>query len=781
MSVASLQRLTLFALLSAIEDDIKGAITTNLEPDKKIATLYESFSVKKATERFQKDLNNVIESSELAILDYFDLGDHIHTIQRYASNFNASSTRSIQVHSSRLNDIIAVRNRVMHGRPLDFTDLPRVRDLARDLSRSDAALWRKTQETFQRLREDPAYALSFEDDFEVEPVDKIFHNLPSPDFDDTGFVGRQEQLTKLKKAILGAFPVITVLGEGGYGKTSLCLKAIYELIGDLQNKFDAIVWTTAKANILTNRDVVEINGAIRDSLGIFRAAASVLDSSDISPSVDVIIKWMQEFRIFLIIDNLETILDENIRSFASEVPLGSKVVFTSRVGLGAYDFPIIVPQLSPQEAVDYFRRVCDVFSLNEMTSRKSEYIQGVCSRLVFNPLAIKWFVQSVKSGGRADELLADPKLVLRYCVENVIDKLSAEARHVLNVFVTTARAQSIAAIHYITQQEFAQLSNCIRELRAANLISVIPATEIAGDDSYIITQLANLYVRNYFAPAQEEQDLIRARQRELISLREAPVRESNSYNQNYIFVRPGHDDHISADYLRKCLSQLRSSHFPAAEEYLRKSKEMSPNYFEVYRVEGFLAFLIDNILRAEDAYERAVTLKPDHAPLRRWYGGFLLRIDEAERAVDEFREAVAIDPAESVLRFELAKAYTKLRDYDRARQEMGLIDETKLNFKERKQILNGWLAIFNGEFDTAISAGKLNEAYGAVTDLRVYIDSVQGSLIDAKHISSFTRLSTSLARFNSEERGGSRGAEAMQVREKVMHLITHFSQSGRTE
>lgn len=109
----------------------------------------------------------------------------------------------------------------------------------------------------------------------------------------------------------------------------MTLKAIYELLDEGPQPFDGIVWTTAKANVLTPTDIREIDGAIKDSLGILRAAAGVLDATSTDEPLDVLQKWLSEFRILLIIDNLETILDERLRRFASEIPSGSKLLFTT--------------------------------------------------------------------------------------------------------------------------------------------------------------------------------------------------------------------------------------------------------------------------------------------------------------------------------------------------------------------------------------------------------------------------------------------------------------------
>ena len=60
---------------------------------------------------------------------------------------------------------------------------------------------------------------------------------------------------------MGGFPVISIVGEGGVGKSALALKVAYELI-DKDSPFDAVVWVTSKTTQITLNEIREIKGAI---------------------------------------------------------------------------------------------------------------------------------------------------------------------------------------------------------------------------------------------------------------------------------------------------------------------------------------------------------------------------------------------------------------------------------------------------------------------------------------------------------------------------------------
>ena len=139
---------------------------------------------------------------------------------------------------------------------------------------------RNSGQSLDRLSADPSFVLGLTISLPSDPESGPQHNLPVPDFDETGFFGRQNELRRIMKAIKGAYPVVSILGDGGIGKTSIALKAAYELLEDPSQPFDAFVWVTAKATILTPNEIQRINGAIETSLGLIGTAAVELSGAE---------------------------------------------------------------------------------------------------------------------------------------------------------------------------------------------------------------------------------------------------------------------------------------------------------------------------------------------------------------------------------------------------------------------------------------------------------------------------------------------------------------------
>ena len=151
----------------------------------------------------------------------------------------------------------------------------------------------------------------------------------------------------------------------------------------------------------------------------------------------------------LLIDNLETVLDDRIRSFLSRLPLGSKVLITSRIGLGAFEHPVKLTKLSADEAVQLIRslaKVRGVGGLLNMDNRKSS--ERYCQRMNKNPLWLKWFVSGVQAGVRPEDLLAKPDDFLEFSMSNVYEYLSDGSRNVLQTMQVVPGKKSQAELSF---------------------------------------------------------------------------------------------------------------------------------------------------------------------------------------------------------------------------------------------------------------------------------------------------------------------------------------------
>jgi hypothetical protein len=353
---------------------------------------------------------SIVDEHEL--IQYVNLSDVLDILSRYSGELGSSFSVYFKKSMPELKSIVPIRNRVMHARPLHFDDYGRVADLAKHLVRGRTNFWTSLRRTLIEISADSNAVSRLTIRSFDEPDTRILNNLPLPDFDDTGFIGRAPQVEETKEQILGSYPVVSIIAEGGYGKTALALKICYDLLDSADCPFEAIVWTTAKASKLTPIEIVSIDNAITDSLGIFAAASSVIARNKGADPLDDLLRNLAAFPVLLIIDNLETVLDENVDRLVRRIPRGSKILFTSRASMGAFHFPIKLLPFEPREAQHYFRVTSRVWGLEDYAKLPSAAVTDYCRRLQHSPLFIKWFIQAVRTGQRPEAILANPKLIL---------------------------------------------------------------------------------------------------------------------------------------------------------------------------------------------------------------------------------------------------------------------------------------------------------------------------------------------------------------------------------
>ena len=108
------------------------------------------------------------------------------------------------------------------------------------------------------------------------------HNLLPRDYEQ--FIGRQQELAEVRR-LLGsksrAF-VVTIDGIGGIGKSALVLESAYAFVEQYNNlpaneRFEAIVWVSAKRTYLTASGIRERRQVFRTLSDVFAAIARVLD------------------------------------------------------------------------------------------------------------------------------------------------------------------------------------------------------------------------------------------------------------------------------------------------------------------------------------------------------------------------------------------------------------------------------------------------------------------------------------------------------------------------
>lgn len=169
-----------------------------------------------------------------------------------------------------------------------------------------------------------------------------WHNLPQRAYAE--FIGRQPEREQLTRLLLphprSRHFVVTIDGIGGIGKSALALELAHsyrERYDDLPSdeRFEAIVWVSAKHTLLTASGIQQRRQTFSTLDDLFRELATVLEQpailqASVAERRGLVEHALTAQRVLLIVDNLETVDDEELLTFLRELPDPTKTIITTR-------------------------------------------------------------------------------------------------------------------------------------------------------------------------------------------------------------------------------------------------------------------------------------------------------------------------------------------------------------------------------------------------------------------------------------------------------------------
>lgn len=672
----NLTRMTAYALLSAVEEDFRDLIKDYVVEESKLSPEL----LDRARQRIEKDIGGLFDDISFAeLVDYFDLGDTFQVINSNKALFPENIYSPIKQFNKQLASLVPIRNRVMHIRPLNFDDLPNITNFCDQLVGYNSSVeWKNISATLSNIKENPSFVLSL-DITKYDDDTVISHNLPMPDFDETGLIGRDKEIEQIKKLCYGSFPVISILGEGGVGKSALALKVAYELIED-DKYFDAVIWVTSKTTQITLNEIREIKGAINSSLGIIEEAGSQIMNDHLSGhTFDEVVEYLATFRIALFLDNLETIMDDNIRNFVGSLPQGSKIIITSRIGLGAYEYPIKLQGIEERYASQLLRMVAKIRGVESISKLPDEQLRKYVNRMHRNPSYIKWFVSSVQTGISIESVLQNSGSFLDFCMSNVYEYLSKNAQQITTSMQCIGGFKDLPELAYLNDFSASQVQDAVQELMATDMLRQRSVTKDSSVKTmYQLSELARAYLDKHHKPSNAFQKIIMDKRNQLNSVYEQQMNQQTSDKYNPINIQfREKSDRVVVRELQEIQKLINRSIYDEAFERLEEVYGLAPEYFEVARFKAYLYQKIGNISDARGQYELAIILAPKKPQLYYWFGKFLLDSeDNIDGATEQFELAYKIEPNSAKVSVALARAYLVQHEHAKSQEIIDTLKDT---------------------------------------------------------------------------------------------------------
>lgn len=714
----SAARLTCFALLSAIEEDMRSRIEYACfgQP---VEQVVGEARFSEARRRYTRDQGERDDDPNLSeILPYVDFQDAFGILNANKENLNAGERDFIRNSTPLFEKLTPIRNRVAHTRPLDYEDLPTVIDVANKLSRASEVDTPQLNSVLRKLEADPSFVLGLEIRFpNVDPEKSTRHNLPIPDFDETGFIGRQATVRSLLRRINGPYPVISLVGDGGIGKTSLALKAAYAVLDSENNPFDAIVWTTAKNSLLTVGEIRRIRGAVEDSLGLLEVAAHELGGAGATTDpMNEVLEYMQHFKVLLILDNLETVLDAHLREFLQELPNGSKVLITSRIGIGALEAPIRVEPLEKAEGANLLRALARARNVKSLIQASQETIVRLVERTGAHPLYLRWLVSAIQAGQRAEDALKSG-LLLDYCMSNVYGYISDDARMVLRSMQALPGLHNQAALAYLNEMEVKELQACVLQLITTNFVNM--RSTAAGNamvTEYELSEFALDYLEKHHPVSEAERRWLHDRQSSLMEYGKRIQLNSSRdrYRESSLDIRGAGDFSVAAKLLDAISLAMRED-YGQAISIVQDAQELAPDYHECYRIEGMIRTGMGNLVGANDSYTKTLELNSESSTAHYFYAQFLIHhYGDPVKGLGHLQAAARLDNSSQMLKVEIAKTHRRIGDEVSARDACEVLLATPdLSVEIRARVLEVYARSVVTSADKSFNAGD----YGGCVEL----------------------------------------------------------------
>lgn len=725
-------RLTIFALLSSIEFDLRRIIRDVISPNQADEDTYSKEQMNQLVERQNKDRNSDIDNEVSYLSNYLDFADAYAVINRCIGAYDSELEKYFKQVTAQLEKLVTVRNRIAHSRPLNINDFPTTIDTCESLAKADC--WIELKETLRKLKTDPSYVLTLDIQNISTPSSRIQNNLPTPDFDETGFLGRDTFVSKVVKQCKGPYPVITITGEGGIGKTAVALKVAYELLDDPTFEMDAIVWVTCKTTTLGATEIIRIRDAVETSAGLISEISRSIANQETDSSIESIIEYLRVFKILLILDNLETVLDDTVRDFVAQLPLGSKLLITSRIGLGAFEVPLSLSPMTTSECLRLIRILCEVRGLDSIKRLSDATLQKYIVKMSGNPGFIKWFITAIQMGTAPEHVLNHKDTFLEFCLTNVFNHLQVESKLLLEVFQIVPGKHDQSELAYLSEIDVGAMQQALRQLMLCNL--VIMKSKSLNDyvqSFYDVTQLCREYMARHFKPHQENVKLISKRKSALVAISEKVNAELkiNSYRLSAIMTRNS-GDLVVAKYLLDAKRAFEAKDHNLCSKLIADAKKLSPGFFEIYRLEGYLQSKLGNYSIAQDAYVTAIELQPNSPQLRKWYGGFLLKfLNDPVEAEEQLKIAEQLDPDSFEVSYDLARAYLYQLKFDKALILIErLLDLRVLDVWNRRKLCKLLVSYYHRHAEYLIDRRDQSGAISEYSRLRNYLEEQFSGCID---------------------------------------------------
>ncbi len=316
---------------------------------------------------------------------------------------------------------------------------------------------------------------------ELDILGNSFTNLPKP----PDLYIQRNELEKILYNVLiqeDRFPIITLHGKGGVGKTSLAINFL-EVFAKKTKRFDLIIWFSARDIDLLLDGVKQVTPDVLTIEDIAKQYCDLLyPDKKITNKKELLAKEIQENplgKTLYVFDNFETISNpiEVYEWLNTYIRNPNKILITSRISRNfKADYPIEILGMSEEECKKLIFSTSEALKISDLLTK--QYIDELISESDGHPYIIKIILGEVAKSRKLNKIkriVGDQEEILSSLFKRTFYTLSPAAKR---VFLTLSSWNSMVprialeAVLWRPANEKMNVSSAIEELRQSSFIEI---------------------------------------------------------------------------------------------------------------------------------------------------------------------------------------------------------------------------------------------------------------------------------------------------------------------
>ena len=584
-------------------------------------------------------------------LQFYDVIDIVSYKNGWSQHYSERVGCSLDVLKTHFLIVKRIRDRIAHSRNSSAFELQQTHVYATELVRSLGPNFTPDVERINEVCTGTSER-AFVEAFGTDIVDSPRDNLPAPEYDE--FIGRSRDITELRRIVTDTrFPVVGVTGIGGVGKTGLVRRVIDDIWLNPSSPFEYMIWVSAKEQQLTLTGVQNIVPSLRDyedlldeCLRLFGFSDGEIDEPEMKSSV--VRELLESASTLLIVDNLDTVTDQRVLRFILDPPAGTKILTTSRRGIGELERRYPLGPMSATESRQLARSLARLQGSDSIARTSDEILDKLLAPAEGLPLGIKWVIGQLALGKDLERVLLETKRgdadFLSFAFGNVFELLSEHAKKLICSLALMRDPPSAAIWSFVADVSADDFDSAVQELTLASLVQrTFHEDEDGGLESrYIALQAANSFANEALTRRPSFRAEASARLR-------AHSRQSNSRRPNLVTAHDGADGSRSLAMLsvRKARNLHRDGNSSEAIRMLAETGSASPQVTEVFTEWASIEEDLGNPYRADEILETAAQQNSDSIDVLLWWARLRTRSGDIDVATELYTRAASLTDSDS--------------------------------------------------------------------------------------------------------------------------------------